>query len=90
MYLDRVAIKRFRLFKVLDLTLNRGLNVLVGENDSGKTAIIDAIKLALDTHSSEWVRLSHEDFHEDASRLRIECKFTNRSGHRRSQIGISI
>jgi len=33
----------------LTVPFKNGLNVLIGENDSGKTAIIDAIKLALKT-----------------------------------------
>ena len=61
----------------LEVFFTEGLNVLIGENDSGKTAIVDAIKLTLDTHSSEWVKLVHEDFHADTNRLRIECRFTN-------------
>jgi len=52
-----------------------GLNVLIGENDSGKTAVIDAIKLILDTHSSEWVKIASDDFYEKSNRLRIECCF---------------
>ena len=29
----------------LSITFHKGLNALIGENDSGKTAVIDAIKL---------------------------------------------
>lgn len=57
----------------LTLSFNNGINLLIGENDSGKTAIIDAIKLVLKTHSGEWVRIEHEDFFQDADRMRIEC-----------------
>ncbi len=39
----------------LEVPFTQGLNVLIGENDSGKTAIIDAIKLVLLTHSGEWI-----------------------------------
>lgn len=59
------------------------LNVLIGENDSGKTAIIDAIKYVLNTKSLEVLRLEDKDFFENifegkrvrATELRIECKF---------------
>lgn len=61
----------------LEVLFTSGLNVLIGENDSGKTAIIDAIKLVLLTHSGEWIGLAQEDFHKDANRLRIECLFEN-------------
>lgn len=54
----------------------KGLNVLIGENDSGKSAIIDAIRLTLGTHSSEWTRIADEDFYQDSARLRIELVFT--------------
>lgn len=56
----------------LDLGFNSGLNVLIGENDSGKSAIIDAIRLVLKTHSYDWLRIDDNDFHVGQGRLRIE------------------
>ncbi|MES2948512.1 MAG: AAA family ATPase [Pseudomonadota bacterium] len=56
----------------LALTFNSGLNVLIGENDSGKSAIIDAIRFVLKTHSYDWARIDENDFHADQHRLRIE------------------
>jgi putative ATP-dependent endonuclease of the OLD family len=55
----------------------KGLNVLIGENDSGKSAIIDAIRLTLGTHSSEWTRIADDDFYGKSTRLRIELVFTD-------------
>ncbi len=40
-----------------------GLNLLVGENDSGKSAIIDALKHVLLTQSYDSIRLEEEDFY---------------------------
>jgi putative ATP-dependent endonuclease of OLD family len=87
MYLSNIKLWNFRKFGSntiidlekpnLDLNFTKGINVLIGENDSGKTAIVDAIKLALKTHSYDWLRLDWDDFFEDASRLRIELKFEN-------------
>jgi putative ATP-dependent endonuclease of OLD family len=90
MYLSELRLWNFRKFGsnsgVLDLSqpdliapFTKGLNVLIGENDSGKTAIVDAIKLVIDTHSSEWIRLATEDFHDQSTRLRIECRFEDLS-----------
>lgn len=56
----------------LSLTFNSGLNVLIGENDSGKSAIIDAIRFVLKTHSHDWTRIDEDDFHAGQQRLRIE------------------
>lgn len=47
MYLRNINIRNFRCLKFLDLELGAGLNVIVGENNSGKTAVIDAIRAAL-------------------------------------------
>lgn len=43
MYIAEININNFRGFKTLRLSLNQGMNVLVGENNAGKTSIIDAI-----------------------------------------------
>jgi len=85
MYLSQVLIENFRIFgpgadgQHLDLVLRPGLNVVVGENDSGKTALIDAIRLVLGTRDYEWLRLGADDFHVGANGcardLRIECRF---------------
>jgi putative ATP-dependent endonuclease of OLD family len=61
----------------LDLNFNKGLNVLVGENDSGKTAIIDAIKMVLKTHSFEWIQITEDDFYKNTQRFRIELTFND-------------
>ena len=48
MYISNIKIRNFRAIKNLDLNLNKGLNVLIGENNSGKTGIIDALRLVLE------------------------------------------
>jgi putative ATP-dependent endonuclease of OLD family len=47
MYLEKFNIKNFRSIKDISLSFNKGLNVLIGENNSGKTAILDALRLGL-------------------------------------------
>ena len=69
MYLKRIRARNFRAFgddtiaPELDLELNPGLNILVGENDAGKTGIVDAIRQVLLTTSYENIRLFEQDFH---------------------------
>ena len=96
MHLSELRITNFRRFGAkpdpnggterpgLSLHLNKGLNLVVGENDTGKTAIIDAIKLVILTESHDYVRPEYEDFHiprgklaedERAKSLKIECIF---------------
>lgn len=45
MYLKKLAIKNFRCIKNLMLDFHKGVNIFVGENNSGKTAIIDALRI---------------------------------------------
>lgn len=85
MYLYNVKLWNFRKYGAngefnlekpdLNINFKRGLNLLIGENDSGKTAIIDAIKIVLKTTSYEWIRITHDDFYKDSDRLRIALKF---------------
>ena len=79
MYLSSIIIKNFRRFDENEHTVNfnSGLTVLVGENDSGKSAIIDAIRIALGTTDLSWNRIKSTDFYnEDTSRnIEISCQF---------------
>jgi putative ATP-dependent endonuclease of OLD family len=69
MYLKRIRARNFRAFgdgttaPELDLELHAGLNILVGENDAGKTGIVDTIRQVLLTTSYESIRLFQQDFH---------------------------
>ena len=82
MYLSNIKLWNFRKFGSLGdidlenpdlgLSFTPGLNVLIGENDSGKTAILEAIKLVLKTHAYERLYLETEDFFVGSNELRIE------------------
>ena len=64
MYLSKVSVRNFRNLKDLTVKLRAGLNVIVGENNVGKTNLLDAIRVALGSASSgEPVRLAKEDRH---------------------------
>lgn len=69
MYLKHIRARNYRAFgngtsaPALDWELNPGLNILVGENDAGKTCIVDSIRQVLLTTSYEPVRLFEQDFH---------------------------
>lgn len=64
MYLDELQISGYKNFKEnFKINLNKGLTVIVGENGSGKTTIVDAIRLLL--HEDEYGRMGvrASDFH---------------------------
>jgi putative ATP-dependent endonuclease of OLD family len=87
MYLSEVYAENFRLFgsrednQHLQLSLQPGLNVLVGENESGKSAVVDAVRYLLWTTARDYQRLVEDDFHVSgtarASHLMLRCKFSD-------------
>lgn len=88
MYLAEVNIWNFRKYGYVDASskpalqvkFNSGLNVLIGENDAGKTTIVDAIKLVLGTKSHDNLNIQESDFYVDntgkrCESIKIECVF---------------
>ena len=67
--------------QALVIPLRPGLTALVGENDSGKTTVIDALRFALGTTDQDWFRLEESDFHQSNTKkeIRIVCRFEDLS-----------
>ena len=65
MFLQIVKIKNFRRLNDFQITLEDSINVIVGENNTGKSSIINAIRLALGgwgATGNDYVWLSKDDF----------------------------
>lgn len=88
MILNKLKIWNFRQFSGdddspgLQVKFSNGINVLIGENDSGKSTIIDAIKIVLQTQSNEYIRITEDDFYVDyegnsREKIKIECILTD-------------
>lgn len=87
MYLSTLKLWNFRKYcegpngePGLEVHFHEGVNVLIGENDSGKTAIVDAIRYALKTQSGEFIQFDDKDFYQDFNgnrkeEFKIECVF---------------
>jgi energy-coupling factor transporter ATP-binding protein EcfA2 len=45
--LRKVLIRNYRVFKKFELGLEPGVNVVIGNNDAGKSTLLEAINLAL-------------------------------------------
>lgn len=93
MYISELKVENFRLFgedeNAALLRLRPGLTAIVGENDSGKTVIVDALRLALGTRDQEYFRIDDDDFHcpaegTQSKEIRIRCRF---AGLTRSDTG---
>ena len=87
MYLSILKLWNFRKYCAmadgkpgLEIHFQEGVNVLIGENDSGKTAIVDAIRYVLRTQSGEFIQFEDKDFYQDPNgnrkdEFKIECVF---------------
>lgn len=67
MHLSKLVIKNFRKLKSAELAFQAGLNILVGGNNVGKTAVVDALRALLAGHDEPYPRLSEEDVHRPSS-----------------------
>ena len=91
MYIAELRIENFRCFGAGEhqfiLPLSAGLTALVGENDTGKTSVIDALRFVLGTRDQEYFRVEDTDFHwpvaakERRTEIRIRCQFDGLTAH---------
>lgn len=76
MYLSKLTISGFRQFgqgdSSAELTFQPGVNALIGKNDSGKTAIIDAVRYALLSRDQMYFKVQPEDFHIDKAGKNVD------------------
>ena len=86
MYLSKMQIKGYRLFnETTEITFNKGLNLLVGENGCGKSTIIDAIRTLLNEDEYSRYGIVSEDFYSSidktnqADRILIKGEFSDLS-----------
>jgi len=80
--LHDLKIRNFRKIENLTITFPKGLCVLIGENNTGKTAIIDALRLMLmPSRDFDALRLNEDDFRNatDFAPIEITCTFRDTS-----------
>ncbi len=63
MYISKIQISNFRNFRHKEIEFNDGINVLIGHNNAGKTNLIKALSLVIDTQNSK--RLEVDDFNKN-------------------------
>lgn len=87
MFISEIYASGFRCFgamRPLNLQLSPGLNILVGPNDAGKSAIIDAARYVLWTRGDDYIRPDEHDFYvaDDGTRgcdFVVRCTFDDLS-----------
>ena len=80
MHVTRLLIQNFRSIRELDLVLS-STSVIIGENNAGKSAVLDALKIAL---GRRWGRSGQTGFTE------YDFPFQRDAGEPRPQILIKV
>lgn len=63
MYISSICIEGFRNFKSCEIKFNEGVNVIIGHNNAGKTNLLRALSLVLDSKTSR--KLEIDDFNKN-------------------------
>lgn len=64
MYINRIVVRNFRSFRHLDVSIGPGATCIIGENNAGKSNLLNAIRLCIDAGlSSTYRSLIPSDIH---------------------------
>ena len=75
MFIRKVKLHNFKCYKDFEITLEEGLNIIVGDNEAGKSTILEAINLALSgiiNGKSIWNEISQYIFNKEIVDAYIE------------------
>lgn len=77
MYLETLDIQNFRGIKQASLVFNKNINILIGSNNVGKSAIIDTLRLVFSygTNQRRDIYISESDFHISTTGLQNTIEF---------------
>jgi putative ATP-dependent endonuclease of OLD family len=67
MYISKLSIRNFRNFRNISLDFQKGVNTIIGENGSGKTNILYALRLLIDENLPRNIKLYESDFNRSLS-----------------------
>lgn len=74
MQIERLRLKNFRCYDELDIDFEPRLTVIVGENGKGKTAIFDALAIALEPYLRSFDASGRQITHQDVRRVPVYKK----------------
>lgn len=82
-YLSEMHIEGFRGIEKIDMSFQKQLNIIIGENNAGKTALLDALRICFEYgNQQKTIFVSTDDFYfnklkkETASEISFDCIFS--------------
>ena len=70
MYISRIDIENYRNFESVSVRFKDGINLLIGQNNSGKSTVLDAYE----AFASSGKELDEHDFHNGEVTLPVKIK----------------
>jgi len=67
MYISKLSIRNFRNFRNISLCFQKGVNTIIGENGSGKTNVLHALRLLIDENLPRSIKFYESDFNRSLS-----------------------
>ena len=67
MYISKLSIRNYRNFRNVSLSFQKGVNTIIGENGSGKTNLLVALRLLIDDSLPRTVKFYESDFNRTLS-----------------------
>lgn len=75
MFIKQMRICNFRNIEDINIDFHKGLNILVGENNAGKSAIMDALRICLGFgKQNRDLYIKRSDFHIDRNSIESPIK----------------
>jgi putative ATP-dependent endonuclease of OLD family len=76
MYLSKINIENYKGLKNLTVNFHKDINVIIGENGSGKTALIDAIRILYNLgRQQKDLYVTADDFYLDETTIKFSYEF---------------
>jgi len=75
MFIKTLEIRNFRSIENTKINFNKNLNIIIGSNNSGKTTIIDALRICLTYKDYASLRIKKSDFHTNKKNLLEDIEF---------------
>jgi putative ATP-dependent endonuclease of OLD family len=63
LYLKKLTVSNFRKLKATEFKFTTGLNIIIGVNNIGKRAVVDALRTLLAGHEEAYPRFTEDDVH---------------------------
>ncbi len=90
MYISKLSIRNYRNFRNITLDFQKGVNTIIGENGSGKSNILNALRVLIDENLPRNIKFYEADFNRSLNQWKghwiiIQLEFSELDGSEEAQ-----